>query len=84
MIDPDEWYTLTADHLHQRHKASPYIGSSFDGVVRYTIRRGETIFNSGQITARTGGRLVRPAVAGVESGSRNADHRPPDDHRPTA
>jgi allantoinase len=65
VIDPDEWYTLTADHLHQRHKTSPYIGSSFDGVVRYTIRRGETIFNSGRITAPTTGRLVRPAVATV-------------------
>jgi allantoinase len=60
LVDLDARFTLTADHLHQRHKMSPYLGSSFRGAVRRTIRRGETIFMDGQITASTGGRLVRP------------------------
>jgi allantoinase len=60
LVDLDGRFTLTADHLHQRHKMSPYLGSSFRGAVRRTIRRGETIFMDGQITASTGGRLVRP------------------------
>ena len=60
LIDPAESYTLTADRLLQRHKVSPYLGESFDGVVTRTIRRGETIFADGRIAAETGGRLVRP------------------------
>jgi allantoinase len=47
--------------LQQRHAISPYIGASFRGVVRRTLRRGETIFADGSITARTKGALVRPS-----------------------
>jgi allantoinase len=60
VIDADEVFTLEASDLHQRHKTSPYVGATFRGRVRRTIRRGETIFLDGQITARTSGRLVRP------------------------
>lgn len=60
LIDPAESYTLTAERLMQRHKTSPYLEESFEGVVVRTIRRGETIFNDGRITAEAGGRLVRP------------------------
>jgi len=60
LVDLDARFTLTADDLHQRHKMSPYLGSSFRGAVRRTIRRGETIFMDGQITASTGGKMVRP------------------------
>lgn len=52
--------TLQAADLHQRHKMSPYIGETFRGAVRRTIRRGETIFLDGRIVARTRGRFVRP------------------------
>jgi allantoinase len=64
VIDPAETFTLDASDLHQRHKMSPYIGATFRGKVRRTIRRGETIFLDGQITAQSTGRLVRPARAG--------------------
>jgi allantoinase len=60
LVDLETRFTLAADQLHQRHKMSPYLGSSFRGAVRRTIRRGETIFLDGQITASAGGRLVRP------------------------
>jgi allantoinase len=60
LIDPAESYTLTANHLLQRHKTSPYLGESFDGVIIRTIRRGETIFHDGAIIAEAGGRLVTP------------------------
>jgi allantoinase len=60
LIDPAASFTLSEDQLHQRHKTSPYLGASFRGTVRRTIRRGETIFADGRITAGTGGRLVRP------------------------
>jgi allantoinase len=51
---------LRAADLQQRHALSPYLGESFRGRVRRTIRRGETLFRDGQITASGGGRLVRP------------------------
>ena len=60
LLDPTDAFTLEAGDLHQRHKTTPYLGRSFRGRVRRTIRRGETIFAEGQITARTLGRLVRP------------------------
>jgi allantoinase len=58
LVLPDESFTLTAAALQQRHAASPYIGRRFRGTVRRTIRRGETIFRDGQITARTRGHFV--------------------------
>ncbi len=60
LIDPAESFRLDAGQLHQRHKMSPYLGASFRGVVRRTIRRGETIFADGRITARSAGRLITP------------------------
>ena len=44
LIDADASFTLENDHLHQRHKMSPYIGATFRGVVCATLRRGEVIF----------------------------------------
>ena len=55
-------FTLEGNALHQRHKTSPYVGASFRGLVRRTIRRGETIFLDGQITARSKGQFVRPST----------------------
>jgi allantoinase len=60
LVDLDRSFTLDARHLCQRHVMSPYLGASFRGTVRRTIRRGETIFLDGQIVARTNGRFVRP------------------------
>jgi allantoinase len=60
LVDLRQSYTLTASQLHQRHKTSPYLGMSFRGRVRRTIRRGETIFADGRIVAERMGRLVRP------------------------
>jgi allantoinase len=60
LIDPSADYTLEAGHLQQRHKISPYLGAMFGGVVRRTLRRGETIFEDGRVTANTRGKYVRP------------------------
>jgi allantoinase len=60
LVDLRQAYTLTADQLHQRHKTSPYLGTSFRGRVRRTICRGETIFVDGRIAAERTGRLVKP------------------------
>jgi allantoinase len=61
LVDLHRHVTLTADALHQRHPLTPYLGRSFRGAVRRTIRRGVTIFNDGRITAANGGALVRPS-----------------------
>jgi allantoinase len=61
LVDLKGSHTLRDRHLHQRHALSPYVGSSFRGQVRRTLRRGETIFMDGAITAQTRGALVRPA-----------------------
>jgi allantoinase len=60
LVRLSESFTLTADALFQRHAMSPYIGQTFRGTVRRTIRRGETIFADGHIIASAGGRFVRP------------------------
>lgn len=60
LVDLDGTFTLEAEGLHQRHKTSPYLGASFRGLVKRTIRRGETIFADGRIVAETCGRFVRP------------------------
>jgi allantoinase len=60
LVDLARAFTLEAAHLQQRHKTSPYIGRTFQGVVRRTLRRGETIFLDGRVTACSMGRLVRP------------------------
>jgi allantoinase len=59
-VDMDRTATLEASALLQRHAMSPYVGAAFRGSVRRTIRRGETIFRDGEITARSHGRFVRP------------------------
>jgi allantoinase len=58
LVDVGESFTLEAGDLHQRHKMTPYLGASFRGRVKRTIRRGETIFADGRITAQTKGRFV--------------------------
>jgi allantoinase len=60
LVDLAETHTLRAEDLWQRHPLTPYIGNTFRGVARETIRRGETIFRNGAITGRESGRLVRP------------------------
>ena len=61
LVDLHGSYTLQARDLQQRHAISPYMGFTFRGLVRRTVRRGETIFADGCITACTKGALVRPS-----------------------
>jgi allantoinase len=60
LVDPEQTFTLHEEDLLQRHKTSPYVGQTFRGTIRRTLRRGETIFADGTVTARGGGRFVRP------------------------
>jgi allantoinase len=60
LVDLSQSHTLRAEDLHQRHPLSPYIGVKFYGIVRRTIRRGETIFQDGVVTAQDRGKFARP------------------------
>jgi len=61
IVDISRSFELRTEDLMQRHRLSPYIGARFRGAVQRTIRRGETIFMNGKITARNRGTLVRPS-----------------------
>lgn len=63
LVDLGRTFTLHPGALQQRHRISPYIGSEFRGALVRTIRRGETIFMEGAVTAQTMGELVRPSIA---------------------
>jgi len=60
LVDLEKSATLRAGDLFQRHRLSPYVGATFRGMVRRTIRRGETILEDGNVVASSNGKLVRP------------------------
>jgi allantoinase len=60
LVDPSESCTLSEADLFQRYKISPYVGCTFRGTVRRTIRRGETIFDRGRSVTPSHGTLIRP------------------------
>lgn len=62
LVDLQASFQLEPGDLKQRHAISPYLGRSFRGVVRRTMRRGETIFRNGAICAENGGRFLRPRL----------------------
>lgn len=64
-VDRLDTWTLRRGDLEQRHPSSPYVGRQFRGRVHRTIRRGDTIFADGRITARAGGRFIRPSAAPI-------------------
>jgi allantoinase len=45
-FDPDAEFVVGAEHLHFRHKLSPWIGRSLRGQVRRTWLRGQPIYNA--------------------------------------
>ncbi len=65
LVDLTKSTQLQPKHLMQRHALSPYLGSTFRGSVVRTIRRGETMFASGEIVAETPGRFVRPDLCTI-------------------
>ncbi len=66
LVDLSRSIRLQPEHLMQRHPLNnPYLGSTFRGAVVRTIRRGETIFASGEIVTSTRGRFVRPNLCTI-------------------
>jgi allantoinase len=63
LVDLDAAGSLRIEDLLQRHRLSPYVGESFRGAVRRTLRGGETIVENGRVVSETRGRFVRPGPA---------------------
>jgi allantoinase len=62
LVDLNQWHALMPESLFQKHRASPYTGGSFRGVIRSTVLRGNIIFQEGKITANSSGKLLRPTT----------------------
>jgi allantoinase len=54
-------HEVTSESLFYRHRVSPYVGRTLHARIRRTLRRGQTVFHDGRITAEGGGRLLTPA-----------------------
>jgi allantoinase len=60
VFDPDAFWTVTPEHLHFRHKLSPYLGARLQGRVLETWLRGEQIYGvDGFMDSPRGSQLVR-------------------------
>jgi allantoinase len=53
---------LRSEELLDRHRASPYVGRQFRGVVRRTLVRGRTVFRDGVTVGPPIGQFLRPAL----------------------
>ena len=61
VFDPDAEWTVTEQHLHFRHKLSPYLGARLQGRVLETWLRGQQIYSADKFTGTARGtELVRP------------------------
>lgn len=56
VFDPEAEFTLTLEHLYYRHRVSPYLGHSLQGVVKQTYLRGHCIFADGSFPGEPRGR----------------------------
>ncbi|MGL4610907.1 MAG: allantoinase [Trueperaceae bacterium] len=61
LMDLDSCETLTKEKLFYRHKQSPYVGQTFQGVIKQTLLRGQVIFKDGKITTTRNGKFVSPS-----------------------
>ena len=61
LFDPDAHWTVAPEHLHFRHKLSPYLGAELLGKVKETWLHGEQIFSAGSFIGQPRGQeLLRP------------------------
>lgn len=47
--DPEARFTVTPESILYRHKISPYLGRTLQGLVMETVLAGDTIFRNGQV-----------------------------------
>lgn len=59
VFEPEAEFIASADHLHYRHRVSPYLGEKLRGVVKATYLRGDCVFADGEFPGEPGGRELR-------------------------
>jgi allantoinase len=60
VFNPEAAWTITEEHLHFRHKLSPYLGAELQGQVLETWLRGEQVYDTNRFVGEARGReLVR-------------------------
>jgi allantoinase len=60
VFDPEADFIATAEHLHDRHRLSPYLGEKLRGVVKSTYLRGDCVFSDGEFPGEPKGHYLRP------------------------
>jgi len=56
--NPDEYWTVDAGQLQQRHKLTPYAGRQLHGKVKTTFVRGVRVWDDGRIVSPPTGQLL--------------------------
>jgi allantoinase len=56
VFEPEAEFIAAEEHLHYRHRVSPYLGEKLRGVVKATYLRGDCIFSDGKFPGVAGGR----------------------------
>lgn len=63
VFDPAAQFTVTAELLHHRHKATPYLGRTLRGVIETTYLRGRRIYDRGELLGGPDGRIVKRSAS---------------------
>jgi allantoinase len=58
IFDPEAEFVVEASGLHDRHRATPYLGMRLGGVVRKTILGGRLVFADGAFVGDRSGRII--------------------------
>jgi len=56
VFEPDAEFIATENHLHYRHRVSPYLSEKLRGVVKATYLRGDCVFSDGKFPGGPKGR----------------------------
>jgi allantoinase len=59
VFDPEAKFVATQEHLHYRHRISPYLGEELCGIVKATYLRGDCVFEGGSFPGEPLGRELR-------------------------
>ena len=63
VFEPEAEFTVTEEHLHYRHRVSPYWGERLRGAVKATYLRGTCIFADREFAGEPRGLELRPQPA---------------------
>jgi allantoinase len=59
VFEPKAEFIAAEEHLHYRHRVSPYLGEKLRGVVKATYLRGNCVFAHGEFPGDPSGRELR-------------------------